>query len=708
MSKYSSSLLVFLGFAWLLFACNRQEDRPQDTPPPLLSAPAYHPLNIDQGYLIHPFKGDSIKPILKENGEPLTTGKPLKLTGRVLPEAEINRTVVPAGKPYTIDIPQRRFRLEQEYQPLKTLSDPNLQPTTNSSNNESIVAPAIISTIIPAQLVPVSSKVPIPIPAAAPGFKEGFSHHIRYLDVDQGMNSSRVQSLLQDKRGNLWFGTHGGGVTRYDGEYFSHYTTDHGLNGNIVKSMFEDSKGNIWFGTWVGGVSMFDGSNLFHLTENDHLKDKVINAIAEDITGTIWMVATGSICRFENNELQCFTNSDGTPLNGTSISQGQDGRWWFGTLGQGILSYDGSDFTQYTTKNGLISNDVNALLTDHAGDLWIGTNDQGLCKFDGRLFTHYTTRDESKPPVISYLLEDSDNTLWVGTNVDGVLKFDGESFYQISTEEGLSDNSINAAMIEDQNGQIWVGTLDGGTSAINKNSFTHLETLEQISGNHVRAVKQDTLGNYWFATWGAGVVYYDGNQLSQYTTDQGIPHNTVWDILIDKKGQVWFVSLSGLTMFDGQNFHNALPGVYIASMLMDKNENLWLGGTQGAGLLKYDGEQMVQFYTDQGFNENIIWSLTEDSKDNIWIATWGCGVVKYDGEHFTFYTEKEGLIDNDIWSVMEDRRGNLWFGSYGEGVNVFDARVLSISIPTLGFLIISLTPSLRTNTAMCGWARKTG
>jgi ligand-binding sensor domain-containing protein len=55
--------------------------------------------------------------------------------------------------------------------------------------------------------------------------------------------------MLEDKSGNLWFGTYGGGVSKYDGKSFTHFTEKEGLSNNTVLSMLEDKSGNLWFGT---------------------------------------------------------------------------------------------------------------------------------------------------------------------------------------------------------------------------------------------------------------------------------------------------------------------------------------------------------------------------------------------------------------------------------------------------------------------------
>jgi len=60
--------------------------------------------------------------------------------------------------------------------------------------------------------------------------------------------------MLEDKSGNLWFGTYAevGGVSHYNGSTWRTFTTADGLADNVVASMLEDKSGNLWFGTTRG------------------------------------------------------------------------------------------------------------------------------------------------------------------------------------------------------------------------------------------------------------------------------------------------------------------------------------------------------------------------------------------------------------------------------------------------------------------------
>jgi ligand-binding sensor domain-containing protein len=82
---------------------------------------------------------------------------------------------------------------------------------------------------------------------------------------DKGNN---VHCSLQDKVGNLWFGTTGDGLFKYDGKSFTRFTTKDGLINNSIWSILEDRTGVLWVGTRETILHRFDGKRFTSYTEN--------------------------------------------------------------------------------------------------------------------------------------------------------------------------------------------------------------------------------------------------------------------------------------------------------------------------------------------------------------------------------------------------------------------------------------------------------
>ena len=94
--------------------------------------------------------------------------------------------------------------------------------------------------------------------------------------------SEFVRRIFQDKSGNLWFGTNGDGVARYNGKSLDYFSVNEGFGGVAVRGIIEDNDGNIWFGT-ERGLTKYDGSSFVNFTEKDGLNNDNIWSLLEVI-----------------------------------------------------------------------------------------------------------------------------------------------------------------------------------------------------------------------------------------------------------------------------------------------------------------------------------------------------------------------------------------------------------------------------------------
>ena len=141
------------------------------------------------------------------------------------------------------------------------------------------------------------------------------------VTLKEGLRRFHVFSILEDKMGNLWFGTIGGGVYRYDGKSFTYFTTRDGLASNVILCMLEDNFGNIWFGT-QDGVSRYDWKTFTNFTTLDGLSSNFISSIVQAKTGKLWFGTDGGVCCFDPSAspradgkfFTNFTNEKGLPF----------------------------------------------------------------------------------------------------------------------------------------------------------------------------------------------------------------------------------------------------------------------------------------------------------------------------------------------------------------------------------------------------------
>lgn len=189
-------------------------------------------------------------------------------------------------------------------------------------------------------------------------------HPDTYSPSPSDMNKPySVYSTLIDKAGNIWFGTQEKGVCRYDGKTFS-YLTDKNLAGAAVRTLFQDKQGNLWFGNNGGGLFRYDGKTLTNITEEKGLGNpEFLKGHFNDKLGSLARVWT--------------------------INEDKEGNLWIGTIDAGLWKFDGTNLTNYTTKDGLSGNAIWTIYKDNSDELWFVTNGETVCKFNGRTFTKH-------------------------------------------------------------------------------------------------------------------------------------------------------------------------------------------------------------------------------------------------------------------------------------------------------------------------------
>jgi ligand-binding sensor domain-containing protein len=207
-----------------------------------------------------------------------------------------------------------------------------------------------------------------------------------FTNITSKVSSARFFSVLEDRKGNFWFGSIGSGVYYYDGNSFQNFTTKEGLLNNDVVSIYEDKKGNIWFGVF-GGASCYDGKSF---------RNYIINgdSMNEDRTGK--------------------TFPDRPPYEVTSIIEDKTGKFWFATRGKAFV-YDarlndevgqGKTFTVFTNKGKPFTN-VGTIIEDKKGNIWLGG--YGLWRYDGSTFTNFTQNS------VLYVYEDRNGNIWTSS-----------------------------------------------------------------------------------------------------------------------------------------------------------------------------------------------------------------------------------------------------------------------------------------------------
>ena len=556
----------------------------------------------------------------------------------------------------------------------------------------------------------------------------------QHIGTKQGLPQSTVNTIFQDSRGYMWFGTYDG-LSRYDGYQFVNFKNDpdneESISNNIVVSIIEDHQGYLWIGTAHNGLNRFDPkTGIFErfVSKNDDfdsLSNAQVNVIYQDTNQRIW-IGTDRGLNLYLPEKKAFAHFYNNPLDANSLPPGS----------------------------------IIDIVGDSRGNLWVATNEV-LAHFDieQQIFNYYDS--SNLPSHLNTLYLDTDGSLWVGTRFDGLFHLRADEtefehyFHDKRDENSLSFNDVRK-ILRTENGDLWIATEEGGLNVRRKGDQKFLafkrnsSDPHSISINDIWTIYQDRSGLLWIGTAGGGLNTTQSfdtqfSRLTHSPYDQnGLSHEFVWDIEEDQDGAIWFATLSGLDRYEPKDdrfshLSNLVTeerqaiGNRILAFTIDEIGDIWFGNQQGQlgvysqktgyatlinrdnfpagyvsfnrirminkdrsgyiwvgtddGLLKINAnsrqiEKEYHFSEDGQLGDSTIRTMLQDNQGNIWFGTWNNGIQKYDPEFDRIVSYKndsnnpQSLSNNTVRSLYLDNRGNLWVGTFN-GLNKLSAQAIT-------------------------------
>ncbi len=306
-----------------------------------------------------------------------------------------------------------------------------------------------------------------------------------------------IKCIFQDSKKNVWMGVKDFGVVCIVKGKIINYRLNvkdvaNSLADNDVQTIIEDKKGNIYFGT-KAGLSVFDGKKFHNYSKKDGLPENNILSTYIDKENVMWIGTADGLCSFKNNKFEIVrfaTNvqSPGKALPIYNIFVDRNNSFWLASE-NGVIKYSGNTFQKFNKSNGFTSKRVISTLQDRSGHLWFGT-DEGVFSYNYTSFENINVNNGLAANKVYLMLLNKD-FLWVGTN-NGIDKIDLQQLHSSNTikikhfgkEEGLQgvECNFNSQMQDDQ-GNLWFGTIKGAT-VYNPNfdKINRKEALTRITG----------------------------------------------------------------------------------------------------------------------------------------------------------------------------------------------------------------------------------
>ncbi len=441
-------------------------------------------------------------------------------------------------------------------------------------------------------------------------------YNFKKIGIAQGLSQTTILSILQDRRGYMWFGT-ANGLNRYDGYEFEVYNNklkdSLSLSDYEITSLFEDAEGFLWIGTAKGMLNKFNPK-----TETFEYFD---------------IASSSDWFSIEDEKLSNYplTFSRNQNSSITTIAQDKDGFLWIGTWGKGLLKFhpktmEKKYFYHFRNRfNSVSSNKIVKIYIDKKNVLWVGTFNGGLNRADSINakkvkfinFNKYENISKITGEKITTIMEDLQNNLVIGSYDKGISIIEASTKYLNPTKYSVSKLNIGIR--------------------------------EFFQDPNIMAVNKDNEYNLWIGTFGNGLIRYNQKtrEYKQYLSSED---------------------------------PNSLSENEIQSIYIDDSEIIWVGTQLGSGINKLESNKNkfnkipISSARGKSLNDNIIWSIFEDSQKYLWFGTYRGGLNRFDRKNstFTYYDNKSLVGDVHIRSIIEDFKGNLWIGTFSGGLTLFE------------------------------------
>lgn len=429
----------------------------------------------------------------------------------------------------------------------------------------------------------------------------------------------------------------------------------------LVYTMAADTGGNLWIGTFGDGLFRYNqrSGEVEHYSAEKYpnvFASDVIVKILLDHDNNIWVAANNgsSICKYspENNRFVPFKVED--PLRHTAIGristmcQDSFGDIWIAGYSSELYKFEISRFTftqnappldaEYGRVRGLVEYSPGVLMlgTDH-GLICFNAKNRSFEQIDSGT-TNRTGRLNDK--FIHSLLKDREGGVWIGTYFGGINYLSPLSSLFASIEPRPGCGRIISKFSENPDGTIWIGSDDGGLSLYDPRTGDYkqvvIDPLHPALNIHALTVEGDHL---WVGTYGNGLYRMN---------------------LLDRKVQ----------HFDRSDNRQDALDTY--SVFRDSRGQLWIGTKMG--ICRYDDRTgQIVCVAELGHNSDVV-DICEDTHANVWFASQGKGLIRYnlDKGAFTYFSRDGRYKMSDFVSCLAVENDRLWIGTLGNGLCCYD------------------------------------
>ncbi len=591
----------------------------------------------------------------------------------------------------------------------------NLKPTMSRNDNPQI--PAVLkqkSLVILVHFFFVELTVLFSTGSVAIAQTENFlnspgitkDYVMEIWDNSNGLPQNAVFALEKDNQGYLWIATEEG-LVRFDGishkvfdqesypemleqTYYTFFKTPSGIWATADRSIVLLEKNirkvidctQITENTWIRAIAEYENDGLLIGTQAGDIFVWNKESFTElDFWNPQIKLEILSFFPLENSKLLVGTDRGLYELNLTTrearliTSEDFSVQKVFGSIesifisnpDSGIFRLTGNYELEKIISNELIK-DINpsSLITDPENRIWAGSLETGMITIENGIVSRFTY-PELKNYTVRKIIKEKEN-LYLGTLGKGLALIRPAKVNQLNFEV-LKGKNIKA-IYQGVDSSIWIGTRSDGLHQIKDGNLTSLTVKDGLIQNGIITIGSANGKIYSGTTTGISVIDINsGKVIDKITKEDGLKSNYIYAIYHDSRDWLWILTRYGGVHYFDENgilqtvqLPNTFDNTSFLSILELKNKQILIG-SMNKGIFRIEDGKFIQNQTlPLTPGEDVIYSIYQDERDDLWFGTHGGMVLLKDGK-FTVLGKSNGLKSQSVFSITSDGLDGVWISN---------------------------------------------
>lgn len=494
----------------------------------------------------------------------------------------------------------------------------------------------------------------------------------------KGLIDHNVNAIAEDDDGAVFVGTNKG-FSVINGNEISNFTKENGLLNPYVTALCNGHDRSMYIGTRKG-LYIFSANKIKPVKEFEQFK---INCIYE---ATIFNRGSGFTCigtdaglviRYENNSFELISTLNGLPSNQVNCVTRQNDKLIIGTAG-GLCIYDivTKKTINYHVENGLIDENINDVVNQNDKFVWIGS-ENGLLRFDGVQFSYYNIGNDNNSNVVRCLVHAREDNIWIGTH-SGLFRYKDNSFSTFDKINGPG-NAFVYQIFRDSYGDLWMTSDNNGIYKYSQGYFKRYGMTDGLTTNSVKSGVQDVEGRLIFGTENDITLFKNEKFQTIPITPELKGSHEVLFLASDNK--LWTGGNNGVVSLTWKNnkpeskfYPINFKGEFQVYGICEGDDHSIYVGTQHAGLYKLSGDSLIPL------SKKLAWEFEDFlalkfTNGHLFAATLD-GLLIYDTKNNDLkrITLNDGLNSEMIYSLeFAENRQAIWMGT-NQGINKLDLK----------------------------------